>query len=111
MAEFREIAHGFNRMCNSYSNPPCEGCPMEIYGIDLDTCRARLIDNPDKYEERILKWIKEHPSPIYPTWWEYLRAYSVTGANIPDSAVIYKLKNWRIPADIAQKLGIEPKEE
>lgn len=108
MAEFQEVAKEYIRMCESFEC--CKWCPLNSGTSDIYVCRNNIIKNPVKYEYAIMQWAAEHPEPVYPTWWEYLRAYSVTGENIPDSAVIYKLKNWEIPADIAQKLEITPKE-
>lgn len=112
MAEFSKIAHDFLRMCDYYKNPPCQSCPMEIYGIDLDTCRARLLDNPEKYEMRIIQWAKEHPEPNYPTWAEWLYEQGLMTDVIDGKGgnFLYNLASKPMPADIAQKLGIEPKE-
>jgi hypothetical protein len=48
------------------------------------------------------KWSAEHPEPVYPSLYE----------NLTDmySAAWNMIKDKPIPADIAQKLGIEPKE-
>jgi hypothetical protein len=63
----------------------------------------------------IMAWAAEHPEPVYPTWWKYLCMINV----IPDTplgektfgeVVIERLMSLNIPDDIAQKLGIEPKE-
>ena len=123
MAEFSKIAHDFLRMCGYYNAPPCQGCPMGIYGIDLDTCRARLLDNPEKYEMKITQWAKEHPEPNYPTWIEWLQSLGVIpylsgyvakrddDGNYLDGHVnVNEVAHKPIPVDIAQKLGIEPKE-
>lgn len=70
MAEFSRIAREFNRMCGYYNKPPCEGCPMQVHGIDKDICRCKLLDNPQLYEERILNWAEKHQI-VYPTWGEW----------------------------------------
>jgi hypothetical protein len=69
------------------------------------------------------KWTAEHPEPVYPTWGEWL--ISVGAARKIPTGVPFEFKDGRIadspwetvvdvnthiPADIAQKLGIEPKE-
>lgn len=69
-----------------------------------------------KMEELVMSWAAEHPEPVYPTWYEWLE----------DVGIVYKVKSEYsqiydivlstpklfepIPADTAQKLGIEPKE-
>lgn len=71
MAEFSYVVRNFNRMCSFYDNPPCKGCPMGICGINTDICKSRLFDSPETYENRIIKWAKEHPN-VYPSWYDYL---------------------------------------
>jgi hypothetical protein len=64
-------------------------CAFEISDIgDYELQEAETI---------ITTWVAEHTEPVYPSWWEWLAA----GGLDPDDP---------IPADIAQKLGIEPKE-
>lgn len=118
MAEFKDIVQGFNRMCDSYNTPPCEGCPMDIHSIDRSDCMSRLFAKPDKYEGRVLKWIEKHPAPVYPTW---LELAAQQGFKIEEGKqctneeqlliLLMASVNTPIPADIAQKLGIEPREE
>ena len=110
MAEYVEVMNQKRRMCNSYAL--CSmGCPLK----DIDFCNKNSGEktNADfpEVERRTMAWAAEHPEPVYPTWWEYLIRFGVTGMNQPDHSVIYKLKNWRVPADIAEKPGLEPKED
>lgn len=67
----------------------------------------------------VLALLQEHPEPVYPTWWQWLADNGVVDvARIPDGcygAIITKIEPSgkmyeHIPADIAEKLGIEPKE-
>ena len=48
--------YDYARMCKSYAG--CEGCPLVVYEED---CAEVLIKYPDKANEIILKWCKEHP--------------------------------------------------
>jgi site-specific recombinase XerC len=59
----------------------------------------------------IMKWAANHPEPVYPTWEEWLITQGVIKEN-PSGGVGYPMPKLfeHIPADIAQKLGIEPKE-
>ena len=107
MAEFKDIAQGFNRMCSFYDTPPCEGCPMGFHTIDRSDCMSRLFCNPEKYEERIIKWSEKHPEPKYPTWAEYL---VLIGVYPPDTTIFQTPLKTPIPAGIAEKLGLKPKE-
>jgi hypothetical protein len=74
-------------------------------------------------EEIVMSWAAEHPEPVYPTWLEWLKSMGVIPylmglvtvrdvdgtfddghVNITENAL------KEIPADIAQKLGLQPKE-
>ena len=109
MAEFAQIMKDWRRMCKMFSDEEheCEGCPLE--DITEHACGAifedEFADVADwaELERRVTKWAKENPEPKYPTWGEYLH----TLHNEPSSRELSKL----IPADIAEKLGIGPKED
>lgn len=62
-------------------------------------------------EKNVTAWAAEHPEPVYPTWEEWLITQGVIKEN-PNGGVGYPMPKLLepIPADIAQKLGIEPKE-
>ena len=102
---FQEVMQQKKRMCNSVL---C--CKCDIYrlcGEDLSKCQQFINNNPKKAEEVIMSWAAKNPEPVYPTWEEYLRNVGV----IPtDQDIIQTFLKTHIPADIAQKLGIKPKE-
>jgi len=109
MAEFVDVMRQFNRMCNA--NAGCFNCPLHEPDGVSDRCSIGAFVNDSEHIEReVMKWAAEHPEPVYPTWAEWLR-HKVVGV---DADSIYDawrvLCTTRIPADIAQKLGIEPKE-
>ena len=115
MAEFQVVAKELERMCNTYNavSGTCGTDECPLYCEDLCYAQAMVHvhgDDACNLEKVVMSWAAEHPEPVYPTWWEYLIRFGITGMNQPDYSVIYKLKNWRVSADIAQKLGIEPKE-
>ena len=71
-------------------------CPNEV-------CVDMLTDSDiDRLEKSVMEWANEFPEPVYPTWYEFLtsRYHKAWEAIGRDSS----------PADIAEKLGIEPKE-
>ena len=111
MAEFRKVMEQWRRFCKSHSN--CGEC--EFDGKDI--CgQAHLSDVPySDMELRIMSWAAEHPEPQYPTWWKYMCMIGVIPDELGDKTLgemtVYSLMNTPIPADIAEKLGIEPKEE
>jgi hypothetical protein len=119
MAEFKEVLKQARRMCNEI-NRRCGEC-------QLTSC---LVDVEEDLEETIMKWAAKHPEPKYPTWIEWWNknfagdgrrmltpcsfvSPSELGCSIgKDGCMIAPCKCWhtRIPAEIAEKLGVEPKE-
>lgn len=128
MAEFVEVMRQAHRMCDAYD---CDHCPITYESVlralasDKDLTYAVI----KKFESKVMQWAKEHPEPQYPTWEEWKKE------NFPDALVgltpCYFMSierqeeimgrecgslncadclNTSIPADIAKKLGIRPKE-
>lgn len=53
--------YDFARMCKKYIEG-CKGCPLYSFNYEITgRCRATLQTYPDKANEIILKWCKEHP--------------------------------------------------
>lgn len=109
MAEFGEVFTQMKRMCKA-NNECCAMCDLS------GKCPANeIVENYDagEIEKIVMQWAAEHPEPKYPTWYEYL--FNVTrGENkwpVDDHEFCRWLDTTHIPADIAQKLGIEPKEK
>ena len=135
MAEFQEMVREFHRLCETQRKlhkNTCNKCPIKIATFEtMFQCYRYVLEEPKEAENIIMKWAAEHPEPVYPTWGEWLEQqgicfsrltnYSrVAGISIPQvfdyqidgkTAFICGDKvNEPIPADIAEKLGIEPKE-
>ena len=119
MADFVQIMKDWRRMCKAYTTDDdetcCAGCPIMALEYSEHGCDAIFSDwaesaDWEEVEDIIKTWAAEKPAPKYPTWWEWLVA------NVPgtDADSIYMavqvLNRTRIPYDIAQKLGLEPKE-
>lgn len=107
MAEFREVMKQWKRMCivqtDNYGK--CEKCPLGKEQICSFASDLRD-DEIERLESTLMTWATEHPEPVYPTWGEWLH---LTGlCEYENSADILE---YHIPADIAKKLGIKPKEE
>ena len=77
----------------------------------------------EEVERRVMQWAAEHPEPVYPTWreWQhsmfpdahkFIRPCEFGSRNRfeCDKKICYECKKEPIPADIAEKLGIKPKE-
>ena len=130
MAEFAEVMRQAHRICKTHN---CGDCPMRNIGV-VGECELRI---GAKYtyeellviEQTVMQWAKEHPDPQYPTWKEW------QNENFPDAPVEMSPCSFMsrerqgnimgkgceflvcsncisapIPADIAEKLGIRPKE-
>ena len=121
MAEFVDVMKTARRMCKSIDD--CADCPLtDLCYFDkyLKEYDGSLIQQ----EAVIMKWDAENPEVRYPTWREW------QWEHFPDAAnMIYPCEyiSWAdahccskkdcsdcrcqpIPADIAEKLGIKPKE-
>lgn len=120
MAEFVDVIRQFHRMCKS--NVGCVICPLR--GKEGCSINA-FVNNPERIEGEVMSWAAEHPEPQYPTWAEWLLKVGAARrvpigepwpVELPDGSMLEPCceivikENERIPADIAQKLGIEPKE-
>lgn len=119
--EFQKVMRQWRRFCKSHSN--CGECEFDGKGICGE---AHLTDIPyADIELRIMAWAAEHPEPKYTTWAEWLLKFGAArrvpigepwpvefadGSMLEPCYEIVVKENERIPADIAQKLGIEPKE-
>jgi len=102
VAEFQNVMKQFDRMCKA--NAGCVNCPLDDRDGEIYRCSiGAFVNNSERIEREIMSWAAENPEPVYPTWGEWLqRMY-----NSMNYAGIFITP---IPADIAQKLGIEPKE-
>ena len=112
MAEFQELIKQFNRMCWHY-HQKCEcpmACPMD--GVNISQCRKIAFEKPKATEQTVMGWAKSHKEPVYPTWREWLLSVGVISPGVAkDMWFDYNGRfNAPIPADIAQKLGLQPKE-
>lgn len=129
MAEFAEVMRQAHRMCDVYDY--CNDCPMSSSNVQCAmACDKDYTDAVLKeFEQTVMQWAKEHPEAQYPTWREW------QNENFPDAPVrltpcsfmseerhekimgkeceflsCADCVNTPIPADIAKKLGIRPKE-
>lgn len=103
MAEFQEVLKQWNRMCKAFGED-CDKCP-----IKYSPCQYISFDilHLSSKEQPIMKWAAEHPEPVYPTWFEWFKTV------VPDEEMLQRGMYWdmQIPADIAEKLGLQPKED
>ena len=111
VAEFVQTMKNWRRMCNfmeeKYGNDSCDKCPLKgcsaIYEDDGE------LDYPD-IEKKVSAWAAEHPEPVYPRWIDWLADVGLIINTADHYAFNFTAAADHIPADIAEKLGIEPKE-
>ena len=130
MTNFSQVMRDWRRICDKmdkdYDIEACSHCPISQRGALKGYCEAIYTDwaanvDWDKVASIVEEWAAENPEPVYPTWVEWLMSESVIptnymAANSTDSEVragtfyVTRKAFAPIPADIAEKLGLEPKE-
>ena len=128
--EFKEVCKQWRRMCDSFKESaaseyrPCaEKCPVGCNPVcgELDAATPQDIE---RFEAAVTRWAAENPVKVYPTWWEWLQAMGLIriqwngpvlasmrlGVDDIDYISVKKKMLEHIPADIAQRLGLQPKE-
>lgn len=110
MADFVQTMKDWRRMCKAYTTDDdfcCDGCP--VVNFHEHGCGAifEMEDstNWQRYADTIREWAAEHPELVYETWGQYFRRYYGL-----EYCKGHEMLLENIPADIAEKLGIEPKE-
>lgn len=105
MADFVQTMKDWKRMCNAMGYEDeysaCEKCPLKGFGCPAIYEKECDGINWDFIEKEVTKWAAEHPEPVYPTWENWLTSLGVQTYN--------ELSN-PIPAHIARRFGIIPKE-
>ena len=114
MAEFVDVLRQWRRFCKRHNH--CGECEFDGKGICGE---AHLSDVPySDIELRIMAWAAEHPEPVFPTWGEWLEKQGIVklvnseryDEDYQKVLILLDSVENPIPADMAQKLGIEPKE-
>ena len=123
MAKFTEVMRHARRMCESFRDGHCSECP--IGNADVLECGITVTSEMDceEVERRVMQWAAEHPEQMYPTWSEWQNSTFIDGIKriLPcefgssnrfkcKEKTCYQCINEPIAADIAEKLGIKPKE-
>lgn len=120
MADFVQTMKDWKRMCNAMGKEDeytaCDKCKLRSFGCPA--IYEKECDGADwtRVEDVVATWAAENPEPVYPTWFEWLEDVGIVSKAKSEYSQIYdtvlptrKLFD-PIPADIAEKLGIEPKE-
>lgn len=121
MAEFQKVLAEKKRLCQANT---CLTCPLSSDNNEHKmTCESYMLRHPTSAENIIMEWSAAHPAPQYPSWddaWKQL----FPDSQHPDAPCLkYMLPNNHpqmcvtscaecskqpIPADIAERLGIQP---
>lgn len=98
MAEFQEVMRQLNRLCSHNEKCSESGC---LLFNECGNIGTHCSDPKHSYriEKTVMQWAAEHPEQVYPTWQEWFDTF--------DEAIDV---DEPIPADIAEKLGLQPKE-
>lgn len=130
MAQFVEFMKQARRMCNMQKDT-CKDCPVGT--MEGRICRLNVIEISEddvEVERIVMDWAAEHPEPVYPSLEEAWNALFPDAYDKRVPCLRYFLPNDKyvklckknngrccecrhqpIPAEIAEKLGIKPKEE
>ena len=121
MSEFTEVMRQARRMCKVQED--CESCP--IWNPDKFFCKidTACYSDDSMIENIVMQWAAKHPEPVYPTWREWQNStFKDAHKHIApctfgsrdrfkcEGKTCYVCMDQQIPADIAEKLGIKPKE-
>ena len=121
MSEFTDVMRQARRMCNTQED--CESCP--IWNPDKFFCKidTACYSDDSMIENIVMQWAAKHPEPVYPTWREWQNStFKDAHKHIApctfgsrdrfkcEGKTCYVCMDQQIPADIAEKLGIKPKE-
>lgn len=112
MSDFEITMRDWKRMCDEYKKLYVYDCCMHCSLDGLKSCGGiwEMPKNTDwrLLEEKVDAWAEENPEPQYPTWAEWFLETNQVGRE-RHMYDWHSLLHSPIPADIAEKLGIEPK--
>ena len=95
----------------------CDNCRLKDYGCPAIYESENASTDWGHIEKVVTAWAAEHPEPVYPSWGEWFVEHgdlvdgwqnATNAAWMANTALSIFMKP--IPADIAQKLGLQPKE-
>ena len=123
MSEFTDVMEQAKRMCKAFGDGHCSECP--IGNSNALECGITVTSEMDckEVERRVMQWAAEHQEPVYPTWTEWQNStfpdadrdicpceFGRSDRFNCDDKTCAECLLEQIPADIAEKLGIKPKE-
>ena len=96
-------------MCKTLGADSCDGCKLHADGNDCVAVYEGEMDYA-KVEKAVTNWAAENQEPVYPTWVDWLVDQGLIFVTSNTYAFNFLKATDPIPVDLAQKLGIEPKE-
>lgn len=109
MAEFEHVIKTLVRLCEM-QGASCDGCPFDDGDYNELPCYLAKFDDVDALsdiEKVALRWEREHPKLIYPTWGQVMARFGdIPVSYSPHKA--YDVCNSPISKEAARLLGIEP---
>ena len=123
MAQFTAVMRQARRMCKTFNDGHCSDCP--IGDANVLECGITVTSGMDfeDVERRVMQWAADHPESVYPTWDEWQNSMFPDADRDIGPCVFGSRDRFDcgekscaecmaepIPADIAEKLGIKPKE-
>ena len=114
VADFVQTMKDWRRMCETIQSENqktstggwCKGCPIQGYCV-IDTAIKESTNGEFSIiGDQIQAWAAKHQEPVYPTWIEWFQQQNIWRKETNNPAI--NLYN-PIPADIAEKLGLQPK--
>lgn len=125
MAEFQEVCRQALRMGEALMAK--RGVKLKYIEMNISKDGKVAIKDggtastAEEIEEYVMQWAAEHPEPRYPTWEEWQKA-NFPNANVKVSPCAFSdsksfrcmnhgcdaCRDFPIPADIAEKLGVKP---
>lgn len=124
MSEFTEVMRQARRMCETFCDGNCSKCPIgNAKALECGITPTSEMDCKE-VERRVMQWAAEHPEPVYPSWEDAWKQIFPNGIDVPCPSEYdakygidcfkFSCKSCKkrpIPAEIAVKLGIRPKED
>ena len=111
---FQEVMRQWQRMCAcKYAYHECYNDSCILYKSDGCEAIYRVKNMNIDYEyieQKVMQWAEEHPEPVYETWFEYLQKIISHGTKESELGFMALAMRESIRPDIAEKLGLEPKE-
>lgn len=115
MADFVQTMKDWRRMCDEMSSDDkynaCVNCPLKDYGCPAIYETENASTDWGHIEKVVTAWATEHPEPVYPSIAKYLEQFGIIIRRDGTLQTDFFKANEPMSADIAQKLGIEPKED